>query len=294
MSRKKILVTGGQGQVGRSLQSLQCAADYEVACAPKSQLDITKPSSISQAFDALRPQLVINAAAYTAVDQAEQEQAAAFAVNRDGAENLARLCGESNIPLLHLSTDYVFDGGAGEPYREDARPAPVNVYGQSKWAGEKVVQSLCHQHIILRTSGIFGCHGKNFVKTIVALAREKRRLTVVSDQTVCPTPAPDIARACLAITQYIFNHAATQWGVYHYCSSDPVSWCDFAKAIVNARREIESLRVEEVCAIPTGAFPALAARPPYTALCCDKIATEFGIHSRSWRDGLKEVIKNLE
>ena len=296
MNPEKILVAGGGGQVGRALQASRCGAGYEVVCAPKARLDITRPASIQQTLDALRPRFVINAAAYTAVDRAEAEGDAAFSVNLGGAENLARHCAQSGIALLHLSTDYVFDGAADTPYKEDSPPAPVNLYGRSKWAGEQAVQSACRRHIIVRTSGVFGAHGGNFVKTMVALAKEKERLDVVVDQTLCPTPATDIAGACLEIARQVLEDEAvadSRWGTYHYCSNDPVSWYDFAEAIIAARRKIEPLSVKEIRAIPTSEFPTPAARPPYSALCCDKVEAVFGVCARSWRGGLAETVKSL-
>ncbi len=302
----RIVVTGGHGQVGQSLRearrAVAAASDWEVVCAPKSRLDITDSASIERAFEEIAPQLVINAAAYTAVDDAERERDAAFAVNRDGAENLAVLCELRGIPLLQLSTDYVFDGVGKTRYREDDRPAPVNVYGYSKWAGELAVQRACRRHIILRTSGVFSRYGRNFVKTIVALARERKRLQVVSDQTACPTSAAEVAAACLEIARQVLenppggsapNANGWGWGIYHYCSRDPVSWWDFANAVVAARREVESLAVERVCAIPASELAAPAARPPHPVLCCDKIESIFGIPARSWRAGLDEVVRNL-
>lgn len=295
-------MTGQHGQVAQALQKRQCLTSHEIICVPKSQMDITQPSQIERTFSAIQPRLVINAAAYTAVDQAEQDAAQAIAVNRDGAANLARCCVQSSIPLLHLSTDYVFDGTANSPYRETQPPAPLNLYAQSKWQGEQSVRRICPQHIILRTSGVFGCHGQNFVKTIATLARTKTQLQVVCDQIVCPTPSTDLAQACLDIAQAIFaQHVSEnvptqwQWGTYHYCSSKQTSWYDFANAIVETLRELEPLPlcITQVCAIQTDEFATLAKRPKYTALCCDKIEVAFGIRNRSWRTGLIETLKKL-
>ena len=298
--RGAILVAGGDGQVGRALAELRGGdsnSDYDIICAPKARLDLTRAPSIAQVIDEVRPQWVINAAAYTAVDCAEEDPDAAFAVNRDGAENLAKQCNDAGIPLLHLSTDYVFDGAANAPYREDAQPAPINRYGESKWAGEQAVRRACPRHIIVRTSGVFGAHGGNFVKTMVRLARQNKRLDVVGDQIICPTPAADLAAACVVIARRVLAESAdkSRWGAYHYCSSEPVSWFQFAAAAIDARRAVEPLRAREIRAIATHEFPARAARPPYSALCCDKVRVAFGVANRSWRAGLNQLVamKNL-
>lgn len=295
---RKILVTGGNGQVAYALQQLQISDDYAMIRLPKSQLDITQSAHISQVIADIQPCFVINTAAYTDVEQAERSPAIAFAINRDGAHNLAQLCMRSNIPLLHLSTDYIFDGMASNAYQETYRANPINVYGDSKWQGEQAVRAACTGHIILRTSSIFGEHGNNFVKTIFNLARTRSSLNIVCDQIMCPTPAIEVAKACFAIIQHILKSgelesAANHWGTYHYCSNQPVSWYDFSRELIAAGRISQPLCVENIHAITSSEFAAHAKRPAYSVLCCDKIVNQFGIHPKSWCHGLKATVKKI-
>ena len=195
----KILVTGSRGQVGRELQKCQWPAGYSLLAFDHSQLDISERDHVIQMIKETKADYVINTAAYTAVDKAEENQALAFRVNTKGAENLAQACMEHRIPLIHLSTDYVFSGEKSMPYIETDPTAPINTYGLSKLQGEQAIQSLCEQYFILRLSGVFSSHGNNFVKTILNLANAKDELNIVTDQTLCPTAASDIANTIVGI-----------------------------------------------------------------------------------------------
>ena len=221
----RIIVIGAQGQVGWELTRRALALGHNVLAWDQAELDITDAAAVDQALNASNADTVINAAAYTAVDKAEQEPEQAFAVNRDGPAHLAAACTRLNLPLLHISTDYVYDGAKTSPYVEDDPTAPMGVYGASKLAGDEAVRPLCPRHLILRVSWVFGVHGHNFVKTILRLAREREALRVVADQHGCPTFAGDIADALLELAGRIAEiDARAAWGTYHYCGHPATTW----------------------------------------------------------------------
>jgi dTDP-4-dehydrorhamnose reductase len=291
----KLLVTGGNGQLGWELAQ-RSSAQYEIHALTRAQLDITDRQQVAAIITELQPDIVINTAAYTAVDKAEQESEQAFAINHKGAEIIAEACAQANRPLLHLSTDYVFNGEQREPYHETDMISPINKYGASKWAGEIAVRGLWDQHIILRVSGVFSVHGHNFVKTILRLAQERETLRIVADQIICPTPAADIAETILVICKNIQHEnssAKSIWGTYHYCSSEPTTWHQFAEAIIALAAPQKKLAVKEIIPITTAEFPLPAKRPAYSVLDCRKIQKYFDIETRSWRKGLEEVVKRL-
>ncbi len=282
MIMKKILITGGNGQLAYELVRLAQEKKYLFSAPTRNELDITQPLAIQQVLDHFQPDVVINAAAYTQVDQAEKEPEKAYTVNSEGAKNIAVACASHQIPLLHLSTDYVFSGQQTRPYLESDVVSPINVYGASKWQGEEAVRVYCPQHIILRVSSVFGRHGQNFVKTILRLAREKKIIRVVADQTMCPTPAKAIADALL----YIMT--MPQWGTYHYCSTEAVTWYDFAVAITQQAKQ--SIQIDPVT---TADYPTAAKRPAYAVLNNSLFEKTFAIKCPDWRIGLKDVITTL-
>jgi len=285
---RKILITGANGQLGTCLREHPAAADFQLAACTRSELDITDIASIERALATHKPDIVINTAAYTAVDKAEQEQAQCSRINHDGAKNIALACQQQHIPLIHLSTDYIFSGTQSSAYQENAGANPPNHYGMSKWLGEQAIQEACEQHLILRVSGVFSRHGHNFAKTIVRLAKERKQLRIVADQMTCPTYAADIAGALFRVAQHL-----SHWGTYHYCSSDPVSWHHFAEMIIHAARQKEKLAVEEITAISTAEYPTPAKRPAYSVLDCGKIEKDYGIMQPSWRDALAAVVPHI-
>src|SRR3990167_4365122 len=230
----RIFITGGNGQVAYEIVHLAQQKKHRILAPSRDVLDITDSKAVTRAVQEFHPDVVINAAAYTRVDQAEKEQAEAYAVNCEGAKNLAIVCAEIERPLLHLSTDYVFDGKKTHPYLETDPIAPVNLYGDSKWQGEEAIREQCEQHIILRTSAVFGSHGVNFVKTILRLASEREELRIVADQITCPTPASAIAETLLKLATF------SRWGTYHYCGSPAVSWYDFEKKIIQLAEMAEN------------------------------------------------------
>lgn len=286
-----IVVIGAQGQVGRELTQRASALGHTVLAWDQAELDITDAAAVERALAASGADVVINAAAYTAVDRAEQESELAFAVNRDGPAHLAAACARLHIPLLHISTDYVFDGTKAGFYTEDDPAAPLGVYGRSKWEGDEAVRRLSPQHLILRVSWVFGIHGHNFVKTILRLAREREELRVVADQYGCPTYAGDIADALLELVGRISEIGAKNaWGTYHYCGEPATTWYGFATAIVEQGRAYEPLRVQAVTAIATADYPTPAARPANSVLDCARLSARFGIRPRPWRDGLDTLL----
>jgi len=289
----KILIYGASGQLGYELMRQGHALSLDMHGVAYPQTDIAELSQVESVFAACQPDLVINAAAYTNVDGAETEPGLATAINKQGAANLARVCAENKIPLIHISTDYVFDGMKGAPYRETDPVSPLGVYGRSKAEGETAVRSGIVEHIIIRTAWLYGSHGHNFVKTILKLAAAKEELQVVSDQYGSPTSAVDLAAAIVTITDFFRQRRAINWGTYHYCGSGIVSWHGFAETIVEMGRQYTVLKTIRVEPIKTADYPTRAARPAFSALDCSLIAKHFGISAKPWRDSLKFVIRQL-
>jgi len=287
----RLAIIGAKGQVGWELARRAPMFGHEVLAWDVDELDITDAAAVDRALTTGGADAVINAAAYTAVDKAEQEPELAFAVNRDGPAHLAAACARSGIPLLHISTDYVFDGTKADPYTEDDPAAPLGVYGQSKWEGDEAVRRSLSRHLILRVSWVFGVEGQNFVKTILRLAREREELRVVADQRGCPTYAGDIADVLLELAGRISQiDADNAWGVYHYCGEPPTTWHGFASAIVERAKSDEKLKVRTVTAIATADYPTPAARPANSVLDCARLIDRFGIHPASWREGLATML----
>jgi len=266
-SSPKLLVTGGNGQLAQAL-----AKHSNIQALPKDVLNITDACSIEQAIKHYTPDMIINAAAYTAVDKAETEKELALQINHLGAKNLAIACQEQHIPLLHVSTDYVFDGKANRPYSENDSIHPINFYGESKWLGEQAVREHCEQHYIIRVSGIYSDHGQNFFKTMIRLAKERKELNIVSDQITCPTHADDIANAIITLSNHRDHH-----GTYHFCSTPPLSWFEFASEIIEHARKQHTLAVQAINAISSADYITPAKRPAYSVLSCEKIKANFGI-----------------
>ncbi len=284
----RIVVTGAKGQVGWELVRRALDCGHEALAWDVDELDIGDAEAVAAALATSGAEIVINAAAYTAVDRAEQEPALAFAVNRDGPAHLAATCARLHIPLLHISTDYVYDGAKRVPYVEEDPTAPLGVYGASKLAGDEVVRQLLPRHLILRVSWVFGIHGHNFVKTILRLAREREELRVVADQYGCPTFAGDIAATLLALAGRVAEiDASAAWGTYHYCGEPATTWHGFASAIVEQARTREPLAVRSLTAITTADYPLPSPRPVNSVLDCTKLTERFGIRPAPWCLGLE-------
>jgi dTDP-4-dehydrorhamnose reductase len=292
----RILVAGAQGQLARALLGkAQGLSGFDVVTLGRPQLDLLDKASIARAIDAVRPDLVVNAAAYTAVDKAETDAAAAFAINRDGAGALAAATYAGGCPILHISTDFVFDGTKAEPYVETDRANPTCVYAHSKLAGEAAVAAANPRHLILRTAWLYAPYGQNFLRTILRLARERPQLRVVSDQWGNPTYAPHLADAILAIAVGLggSKREASAWGVYHATASGETTWAGFAAAIVVAGAP---LGVPQIPVIPitTPEYPLPAKRPANSRLGCAKLERAFGVRLPPWQQGVAECIAELQ
>ncbi len=285
----QILLIGSKGQLGHDLMSLAQSRMARMFGVDLPECDITDQRSLRRTFDRVgKIELVVNAAAYTAVDKAESDRAAAFAVNRDGVELLARTCRQYKVPLLHVSTDYVFDGTFRRPYLPDDAPCPTSVYGRSKAEGEEAIRQTWDKHIILRTAWLFGLHGANFVKTMLRLGREKSELNIVDDQIGCPTYAGDLAAAILVIANHLERQQAG-WGTHHFCNQGAVTWFSFAKRIFDLVRSHTDLAVPRIHPIPTSQYPVPAPRPAYSVLDCSSLENSFGIVRRHWDEALVEM-----
>jgi len=290
----KVLVVGCNGMLGQDLTLHLGRSEHDAVGLDIPAIDITDGVELQSKLERLAPALVINCAAYTAVDRAESEHELAFSVNRDGPANLARVCGSQGAVLVHISTDYVFDGNHRAPYRETDPANPLGVYGQSKWEGEEAVRRELAEHLIVRTAWLFGARGQNFVKTMLRLSREREEVRVVADQFGCPTWTGDLADALVSVANQIEqNRASIQWGTYHFCGSGKTTWHGFAEAIVAEGRQREQLRVKRVVPITTAEYPTPAARPAWSVLDCGKIERNFGIVANNWQAGLSAMMSEL-
>lgn len=289
----RILVTGKEGQLARCLAD--CAGpDLEIIALGRPDLDITRREAIDAAIAAHSPDIVVNAAAYTAVDKAEDDEAAAFAINAVGAGNVASAAAEAGLPVLHVSTDYVFAGDAASPYRESDPVAPLGVYGRSKREGELTVANASRDHIILRTAWVHSPYGGNFVKTMLRLAGDRDVVNVVADQTGSPTSAQDLALAVVSAARHALAHPDDDaWrGTFHAVGSGSVTWAGFAEEIFRQSKALggPSVRVE---AITTSQYPTRAKRPAYSVLDTSKFAATFEHALPAWQDGLGRTLSAL-
>jgi dTDP-4-dehydrorhamnose reductase len=290
----KILVTGGNGQVGWELNRQGRQSKHKVVTFDRNGLDISSADEIARVFAEVKPDLVINAAAYTAVDKAETESELAFAINRDAVESLARACKKQAIPLFHISTDYVFDGRKDKPYKESDPVAPLGVYGQSKLEGEQVVEKLLDQFIILRTAWVFGLHGHNFVKTILRVGKERDALKVVDDQLGGPTSAAGIAATLLSLADQYHAEGELAWGIYHYSGAPFTSWNGFATEIIKLGRKHGLIdHPVTVNPIPTEQYPTPAARPKNSRLSCSLLEQTFETEPDDWQAALAVIVRSL-
>ncbi|MBI5237575.1 MAG: dTDP-4-dehydrorhamnose reductase [Deltaproteobacteria bacterium] len=286
----KILLTGSAGQLGTDLLRLLKNEGMGVAPFTLRTLDITDKEKVSEAVRNERPSIIINCAAYTHVDKAEIEKDSAFAVNRDGAAHLAEAASMMDAPIIHISTDYVFDGMKSTPYIESDRTNPLGVYGESKFAGEEAVLRLNKRHIIIRSSWLYGAGGHNFVKTILKQAKERESLRVVYDQTGTPTWTEDLARAIIAAVRAAAKGNAP-YGIYHYADEGVASWYDFALSIVEEARGMgEELCCKTIAPILTSEYPTPAKRPPYSVFDKGKIKKTFNMTIPHWKASLRNML----
>ncbi|TKW65327.1 MAG: dTDP-4-dehydrorhamnose reductase [Paracoccus denitrificans] len=279
-----LLVFGKTGQVAQELARIAPDACF----AGRDQADLTDPSACAALIRSHKPHAVINAAAYTAVDKAESDVETARLVNAKAPAAMSRACADLDIPFVHISTDYVFDGSGNQPRAEDAETGPLGVYGQTKLEGEDAIVAAGGRYAILRTSWVFSAHGNNFVKTMRRLGAERDRLTIVADQIGGPTAAADIAAAALDMADAIARDPE-KGGIYHFSGAPDVSWADFAREIFD-----QSGLSPEVADIPTSDYPTPARRPLNSRLHCAAISHNFGIERPDWRHSLAHVIKELD
>jgi dTDP-4-dehydrorhamnose reductase len=286
-----ILIAGESGQLAAALGRAAPSHGLAVRQFDRPVLDFDRPASIAAVFAATSPWLVVNAAAYTAVDAAEDDAAAAFRANRDGPAELSRLCEAAGIPLIHISTDYVYDGRKGAPYVEGDPTAPQGVYGASKLAGDQAVLTSCSRAIVLRTSWVYSPIGRNFVRTMLSLAQRSDRVSVVGDQKGCPTSAPDLAETIQTIATRI---ATDGWqdrfsGIYHAAGTGWTTWHGLAVATFQESGRHGAL-VPAVDPISTAEWPTRAQRPPDSRLDCGRLEATFGLRLPPWQDGLARTI----
>lgn len=285
-----ILVIGASGQLARALARLRSPDEYPVVCRGRPEADVADPLALQRLFEELSPAAVVNTAAYTAVDKAEAEPDLAFAINAAGPERLAAMCRDRCIPLIHVSTDYVFDGIARTPYEETHPIAPLGSYGASKAAGETAVRRSCPQHVILRGGWLYSMDGHCFLNTILRLGAQREELCIVDDQHGAPTWTHDLAAAIAAIVRRLL---ATQdhdlWGTYHLTAAGETTWFGFAEEIFRLRA-VAGHSVPRLKSITTAEYPTPARRPAYSVLDNGKIGAAFGIRLPHWRDGLARCL----
>lgn len=289
----RIALAGSKGQLGWELVRQAGPRGFEILPADLPELDITDRASVDAWLKDAGTSAVVNAAAYTAVDQAEDEEDLAFRVNRDGPAHLAAACSAQGIPLIHVSTDFVFDGKATAPYTEDAPVAPIGAYARSKAAGEDAVRQGLDEHIIVRTAWLYGVHGHNFVKTMLRLGTERDELGVVDDQFGSPTCAAHLADTMLTIAGAICSDGSKAWGTYHCCGAGVTTWCRFTRAILETARKYGTPKTAQVNAITTAEYPTKALRPAYSALDCGLLKSTFGIEAPPWEESLDETIRRI-
>ncbi len=287
----RILITGGQGQVGYCLtKQLSECENATVLSLDKEKLDITNQDAVKAMVQEFQPTIIFNAAAHTAVDRAEEEVELSYAINRDGPKFLAGAAQEVGAAILHISTDYVFEGNKDGEYLETDITNPQGVYGVSKLAGEEAVALACEKHIILRTAWVFGDHGNNFVKTMLRLGAIRDDLSIVGDQFGGPTYAGDIANALIAIAKRIDQGKSIEYGIYHYSGLPHVNWCQFADAIFDAA-VMQSVLTKKpnLKSISTEQYPTPAKRPSNSRLSTQKITDAFNIEASDWKLALTNI-----
>ncbi|MDV7341704.1 dTDP-4-dehydrorhamnose reductase [Terasakiella sp. A23] len=281
-----ILVFGKNGQVASAFAKLAPNySEYQVTCVGHEECDITDEFQVTETIAKIQPDLIVNTAAYTAVDMAEDDVEAAFLLNETAVSHIAKA---SDVPVVHFSTDYVFNGEARAPYEVDADVAPLGVYGQSKWAGEEALRAHCDKHIILRTAWVYSPWGGNFVKTMLRLMTERDQISVVNDQVGCPTSAVDLARAVLKIAPKLAEKSFDGFGTYHLVSETELSWHGFAWEVLR-----QAFLDCEIAPIPTEAYPTKATRPAYSVLSVKKFKETFGFGLPDWQSSLSRCLRDL-
>lgn len=293
MSPLRIAVTGKEGQVARSMQALGPEMGVEIIAVGRPEMDLSDPASVRAALEAARPDVIVSAAAYTAVDKAETEQDLAFAINGAGAGSVADAAASLGVPVLHLSTDYVFDGSKSARYLESDPTGPTSAYGASKLEGEARVAAATADHAIFRTAWVYSAHGANFLKTMLRLGETRDTLSVVADQHGCPTSAEDIARAMiLAASRMASDRDEKYRGIFHLTGSGEANWADFAREIFRAA-EGHGRKPVEVISITSDQYPSPVKRPANSRLSGEKLERVYGIVLPDWRVSTAKVVGTL-
>ena len=288
----KVLVLGCKGQLGRCLNDQLINTDYEVTYTSRDQIDIADFEEARIKITHIAPDVIINASAYTAVDKAENDKVTADLINHLAVDNLAAICFELSCWLIHVSTDYVFDGKSTAPYLELDKTNPQSVYGHTKLDGELAIQSSGCKYLIIRTAWVFSEYGDNFLKTMLRLGTVRDELSIVGDQIGCPTYAQDIAKAIITmVTQVKAKSSAS--GIFHYCGDQLCSWYEFAGVIFEEARMSGLQTPGLIHSIQTSDYPTAAERPGYSALDCHKIRNTFGVNTSDWKLGVKNVVSNF-
>lgn len=288
----KILVLGCKGQLGRCLNDQLKGTDHEVIYTSREQIDIADFEVTKNKILKTSPDLIINATAFTSVDHAEEDQITADLINHLGVKNIADICNQLECWLIHVSTDYVFDGNAKVPYKEDDETNPQGVYGETKLKGELAIKESSCKHIILRTAWVFSEYGNNFLKTMLRLATERDELSIVGDQVGCPTYAQDIAVAVVSIISQLNSLEDTD-GIYHFCGDSACSWFEFAKEIFSHINKYDHISIPIIKAVTTEEYPTLAERPKFSVLDNKKIQENFNIFSSDWKVGVESALKKV-
>ena len=287
----KILITGADGQIGNYLNQIaQGEPFFSVVALTDAELDISSREQVQQQLDRHLPDYVINTTGFNAVDQVEAEPDRCLALNRDAVENLAKACGDLAIPLLHLSSDYVFDGHYESGYTEADQASPLGLYGESKWQGEELLREALPQHVILRVSWVFSAIGDNFMRRALLQAKGQEEIFAADDRRGCPTSASDIARVIVAILKQLHN-GAENWGTYHYCCAEITTRYGFTEAVLAAAGQYEKLKAEKLVPISSSQLGNDAERPASSVLVCNKLLNDFGIRQLPWRSQLVAMIR---
>ncbi len=287
----KILVIGNNGQLGWEICRQREERGFDIIPLDFPEIDITNKAGLNEKLSPINFDILLNCAAYTAVDKAEEEHELAYAVNRDGPSFLAEICSERSVPLVHVSTDYVFSGKKDGSNKETDLIEPLGVYGKSKAEGEDRVRALLDNHLILRTSWLYGVHGNNFVKTMLKLGKEMEEIRVVADQHGCPTFAADLAETILDIVSLYDKGKEVTWGTYHFCGSGSTTWHGFASKIFEVAKPYDEFKVKNVTPIETSEYPTPAERPKNSVLDCSLLKGCFNINPPLWEDSLNIMLR---
>lgn len=288
----KVLVLGSKGQLGRCLQDQLIKTNYEVIYASRKEIDLSNLDVLKNKIILISPDVIINAAAFTAVDRAEVHPKEANLINNLAVRAIADICNELGCWVIHISTDYVFDGTTKTPYQENDKVNPRCIYGKSKLKGEEALKSSGCKFIIIRTAWVYSEYGDNFLKTMLQLSKDRDELSVVGDQIGCPTNAKDVAKCIISILPSIYSNKIDS-DIIHFCGDYSCSWYDFAVAIFIEAESLGLMAPKKVNSVETSDYPTLAARPKFSVLDCSKIKNVYGITPSNWRNEIKNVIKKV-